>query len=130
MGPDRLIRRLSQQITVEEAKAEWKTENATDLTDTADAKTNDPMTSKHLCTSCYLQGINCYMLVASQFGMKEASDFYPMYVSQGRWSRCLQYQQNSGVHILHTTQSDISSNTKEAPEHNQLICAECNEKAH
>ena len=56
MGPDRLIRRLSQQITVEEAKTEWEAENATDLTDTDEAKTNGWMTTKHLCVSCYLQG--------------------------------------------------------------------------
>ena len=70
------------------------------------------------------------MLVASHFGVKKASDFYAMYVSQGRWSRCLQCQQNSGVQISHTVQFDMSSNTKEAPEHKQLICARCNEKTH
>ena len=74
-GPDRLVRRLSQQITVEEAQTEWEAEYDTDLADTADTQTNDPTTSKHLCASCYLQGKNCYMLAAYHFGIKKPSDF-------------------------------------------------------
>ena len=44
---------------------------------------------KHLCTSCYLKGKKDYMLEACQFAVTKATDFYEMYASQGRWTRCV-----------------------------------------
>ena len=70
------------------------------------------------------------MLAARKFGIQKSSDFYPLYISQGRRSRCLQCQTDAGVNISHTTQFDISLNTKEAPEQKQLICTRCNEQTH
>ena len=125
VGPERLIRKLPQQTSREDAFSEWQSEW---VENEVEEETNNPMTSKHLFTSCYLQGKQNYMLAASQFGVKKASDFHRMYVAQGRWTRCLQCQQNSGVHLPHAPQPQMSSNTRENPAHNQLICGVCNEK--
>ena len=51
-GPKRLLRKLSGQITAEQAIMEWG------AAEDAEAESNkfDPMEQKHMCVSCYLIG--------------------------------------------------------------------------
>ena len=83
-GPSkRLLRKLSDEVTVDEAIKEWKTRkkegSAVSLT--------DPTSMKHPCTGCYLNGNKDNLLDAYHFAVCKATDFYDMYVSQGRWTR-------------------------------------------
>ena len=48
-----------------------------------------PTSMKHLCTCCYLKGNKDYMLDAYHFAISKATDFYEMYASPGRWTRCM-----------------------------------------
>ena len=41
------------------------------------------------------------MLDARDFGVKSARDFYSKYVSQGRWTRCLDCMREAGIDPLH-----------------------------
>ena len=93
VGPERLVRKLSGQITADEAIYEW---SALD-DEAAEAEKMDPMARKHLCACCYLKGKKDYMLDARDFGVKAAADFYEKYVSQGRWTRCLDCAREVGA---------------------------------
>ena len=77
-------------MTVEECFEEWANDTTENAAEKEAAGEKSPMASKHLCTSCYLKGKEDYMLPAKAFGMKQRQDYYPMYVSQGAWTRCLQ----------------------------------------
>ena len=57
-GPERLIRKLSGQITSDEALIEWINED-TPVSDSVDKASGDPMTQKYRCTSCYLKRLRC-----------------------------------------------------------------------
>ena len=93
VGPERLVRKLSGQITGDEAIYEWSTLD----NEAAEAEKMDPMARKHLCACCYLKGKQDYMLDARAFGVKAAADFYEKYVSQGRWTRCLDCAREVGA---------------------------------
>ena len=73
LGPDRLIRKLSGDITFDAARREWQ---ADQVQEAVEEDENNPMTGTHLCTSCYLLGEENYMLPPNQFGVKKASDFF------------------------------------------------------
>eukprot|EP00959_Pyramimonas_sp_CCMP1952_P455320 9471379-Pyramimonas_sp.AAC.1 len=77
--PERLMRKLSGQITADEAIHELSTLDD----EAAECEKMDPMARKHLCVCCYLKGKQEYMLDARDLGMKAAADFYEKYVSQG-----------------------------------------------
>ena len=96
VGPGRLVRKLRGEITAEQACDEWLQDS---LEDAVEEDKKDPMSTRRLCTSCYLQGKGEYMLSARDFGVANADDFYPKYVSQGMWARCLQCQEQSGVKV-------------------------------
>ena len=84
-GPERLVRMLAGEITDVQAIREWSKMEDAD----AEMEKTDPMARKHICACCYLKGNEEYMLDARDFGVKVAGDFYEKYVSQGRWTRCL-----------------------------------------
>ena len=96
VGPRRLVRKLRGEITAEEAADEWFQDSREDA---FQEEKKDPMSMKHLCASCYLQGKGEYMLNAKNFGVTSADDYYSKYVSQGAWTRCLQCQKQSGVKV-------------------------------
>ena len=100
VGPVRLVRKLRGEITAEQACDEWVQDS---LEDAVEEDKKDPMSTRHLCTRCYLQGKGEYMLSARDFGVANADDFYPKYVSQGMWTRCLQCQEQSGVKVPSST---------------------------
>ena len=79
IGPERLIRKLSKQITADQAVHEWNVDD--DKGD--EAAKLDPMEKKHMCVCCYLTGKHEWMHNAHDFGMRTGNDFYKMYVSQG-----------------------------------------------
>ena len=81
-GPHRLIRKLSQEITTNEAIDEWLA--PTDAFPEGDKE--DPMTTKHLCASCYSKGKEEWMLCAIDFGVQSGCDFYEKVRSQGQWT--------------------------------------------
>ena len=70
-GPERLIRKLSGQITEDEAIHEWSTFDD----EAAEAEKIDPMARQHMCACCYLKGEQEYMLDARDFGVTTADDF-------------------------------------------------------
>ena len=49
-GPERLIRRLSKEITFDDAKHEWTADHCREE---YEEEATNPMTATHLCTSCY-----------------------------------------------------------------------------
>ena len=126
-GPHRLMRKLGKKITTEEAAEEWWEEsNKEPSEDTKNA--GSPLGIKHLCTSCYLQGKNSYMLGAKEFGVTRPEDFYNKYISQGCWTRCLQCQKDHGVKI---TCSDLMATlpTEQPKEHQKHgMCKICKKK--
>ena len=84
-GPNRLIRKLSNEITAETAIDEWlKPADAWP----EEAK-EDSTTKKHLCASCYLKGKTDWMHSAIDFGVQDGCDLYEKVGSQGQWTRCL-----------------------------------------
>ena len=90
---ERLVRMLAGQITAEQAIHEWSAlEDAA-----AEVEKMDPMARKHICACCYFKGEPEYMLDARDFGVKAAGDFYEKYVSQGRWTRCLECMREAGI---------------------------------
>ena len=113
IGPDRLIRRLSKQITLVETCEEWQADHCREE---YEEEATNPMTGTHLCTSCYLLGKENYMLPLKQFGVKKQAIFR-LYVSQGQWTMCMQCQQRSGVHPQHTSRDTTYSNTDESKVH-------------
>ena len=92
-----------------------------------DLETNeaDPMKCKHRCTSCYFHGYEEYMHPAKNFGIKQPSQFFSKYISQGCWTRCLHCQKAAGVTVKmlpeesHSVQSPRTCNTDRCK-----ICAE------
>lgn len=98
-GPERLIRKLAERITSLEALEQWNAELFAEPAGGATDQDKYPLSSKHVCTSCYLKGKAEYMLNASQFGVTKPCAFYDLYVAQGKWVRCLQCQKQSGVEV-------------------------------
>ena len=84
-GPERLIGMLKGEITDKQAIGEWAKEEDID----AEKESAYLMQRKHICVCCYLTGNEEYMLDARDSGVKVAGDFYEKYMSQGRWTRCL-----------------------------------------
>ena len=70
------------------------------------------MASKHLCTSCYLKGKEDYMLPVQAFGIKQRQDYYPIYVNQGAWTRCLQCQQEAGLNCSRPAQKTTAASNE------------------
>ena len=99
--------------------------------------------SKHLCTCCYLQGKKEYMLDAKAFGIKSRQDYFPMYLNQGAWTRCLECREVAGVSFSETqtvgnkdqhygTSSNALNMTMQAStttHENFLLCPTCFGKA-
>ena len=85
-GPDRLIRKLSGEITTEQAMEEWLQEEESDE---GGAKNNnkDPMKMHYRCTSCYLQGKDS-MHPLAKFGVSNQRQFNHRFLRQGCWTRC------------------------------------------
>ena len=54
-GPERLIRKLSKQISRDEALMEWEAEGSEEHAEPSNEGRKDPMVAKHMCTSCYLK---------------------------------------------------------------------------
>ena len=98
-GPERLIRKLAEGIESDQALAEWNDERWAEPAESSTDQAKDPLQMNHLCTSCYLKGKPDFILSADKFGMKKPSDFFRLYISQGRWVRCLQCQKDSGVDV-------------------------------
>ena len=92
-GPERLVRMLSGEITELQAIHEWTRLEDAD----AEMETTDVMARKHICACCYLKGNEEYMLDARDFGVRFAGDFYEKYVSQGRWTRCLECMREASI---------------------------------
>ena len=115
-GPERLVRKLSKQITADQAIHEW---SALD-DEAAEAEKTDPMAKKHLCACCYLKGKAEYMLDARDFGVKVAGDFYDKYISQGSWTKCLD--------CLRETGTDTTSKTTQTNQPEVFACKRCVER--
>ncbi len=126
-GPDRLIRKLRGDITVEEALDEWRQGED----ETGDAALKDgcnPMRAKHLCASCYLRGKEEYMFPAKNFGVDKADEFYAKYVAQGCWTRCLQCQKKAGVEFKCTSKTDSLTEKLRSAQSDGLACRVCSAK--
>ena len=84
-GPAILLRKLSKELTADEAAEAWKEEGETE-----NAKTDglDPMKQKYRCMSCHLQKRES-MLPLENFGVTDRQRFYADFVTQGCWTRCL-----------------------------------------
>ena len=80
-GPDRLIRKLSGEITTDQAMEEWMQEEESDEGG-ANKKSKDPMDQHYRCTSCYLQGKDSMHPLAS-FGVKDHKQFNHSFLRQG-----------------------------------------------
>ena len=91
-GPERLIRKLSGRITASEALEEWEHDDEGPPAESAE-KANDVMKTKHRCTSCYLRGETVYMHSVQDFGIHHSSQFYPYYMAEGCWTRCMKCAQ-------------------------------------
>ena len=96
-GPERLVRKLSKQISRDEALMEWEAEGSEEHAEPSNEGRKDPMVAKHMCTSCYLKKKSEYMFEAKRFGVTKPSEFYAVYLAQGRWTRCLSCKEESGV---------------------------------
>ena len=74
------------------------------------------------------------MLDARDFGVKAASDFYEKYVSQGRWTRCLDCMREAGMDPSHRAQAQQASNAmpggrpREAAPQEASGCKRCVER--
>ena len=108
VGPERLIRRWSKQITEEEAYSEWVDDNATDLQNTDAPKSHDVTSNQLLCTSCYLQGKQNYKLAASHFWHKKGRRFLPHVSLAGKMDEmpavpesfgCVRFAHNAAHHL-------------------------------
>ena len=143
-GPERLIRKLEKKITVEQCFEEWANDTTEDAEEKGAAGEKSPMASKHLCTSCYLKGKEDYMLPAKAFGIKQRQDYYPMYVTQGAWTRCLQCDPQSlraqrmetepsrtaqETEPSRTAQETEPTRTAHAEKTANMVCAACYNKA-
>eukprot|EP00959_Pyramimonas_sp_CCMP1952_P081310 1698815-Pyramimonas_sp.AAC.1 len=62
-----------------------------------------PMSKKHLCASCYLQGKGEHTLNPKDFGVVNAEDYYDKYVSQGTSTRRLKCHEQSGAKVPSST---------------------------
>ena len=107
-GPERLLRKLQRKITIYECFHEWSedTNLATDRHTNATAQ--NPITAKLFCTNCYLNGESEYMLPSKAFGISIRKDFFPLYVSQGAWTRCLSCQGKTKISNMEPETSKIS----------------------
>ena len=94
VGPGRLVRKLRGEMTAEEACDEWFRDS---FEDAFEEEKKDPMSTKHLCASCYPQGKGEYMLNARDTGVANADAYCDEYVSQGMWVRCFECQEQSGA---------------------------------
>ena len=104
---------------------------------------SDPVALKHICASCYLQGKKKYMLDAASFGVQKVDDFYPKYVSQGMWTRCLDCQKAVGADVSRSAQAemtpdrasrkrdsrDLEEATEETTPGGSDKCTRCNERS-
>ena len=116
-GPDRLIRKLAGAITAWDAMREWQ-EAADSSDDDGDANTaRDPLKAHHLCVSCALQGKPQTRLPAKAFGVVRSQDFFPKYLEQGSWTRCLQCQAEANA---------LWQSKEAAPVHiHEAVCETC-----
>ena len=105
-GPERLVRMLAGEITEKQAIHEWSRLEDAD----AEMETTDLMARKHICACCYLKGNEEYMLDARDFGVRFAGDFYEKYVSQGRWTRCLDCAREVGAVPSRSARAGEASN--------------------
>ena len=126
-GPHRLMRKLSQQITTQQASDEWWEEASNEHGAPADRNGN-PMSVNHMCTSCYLQGRSTYMLPIKEFGVTTPQQFFSKYVSQGCWTRCLQCQKAQGVQVICTDLLDTLPRERHKTQQKREMCTICNEK--
>ena len=90
-GPDRLMRKLTGQISSHDAMDEWRQHGNDTNDDEGEASTN-PLLIKHFCASCAIQGKSVSWLPVQAFGVANSKEYYPKYVSQGCWTRCLECQ--------------------------------------
>ena len=95
-GPERLIRKLSGQITSHEALIEWINEDTT-VSDSVEKASGDPMTQQYRCMSCYLKKASVYMHPIQKFGVRCKTELFPKYIAQGSWTRCLECQAQVGL---------------------------------
>ena len=111
-GPERLVRKLSGQISAEDASTEWRA-----VSEGVDADVEATTTTeKLLCTSCYLGGKEIYMLHARDFGIGLITNHYGEYLAQGRWTRCLQCMRSADLDI--SSQVRREDGAKEIPRAN------------
>ena len=123
-GPDRLLRKLSGQVTSDAALEEWISEDSVKV-DEKKSEATDPMKQRYLCTSCYLAGEEDYSHPVQKFGVVTSSEFYSKYVAQGCWSRCLQCQRVYGETV--STRSAVVKTTLRDEKINMEVCKTCGE---
>ena len=119
-GPDRLIRKLSGEITTEQAMDEWLQEEGSDEGGTNETST-DPMKKHYRCTSCCLQGKDSIHPLAS-FGVHDHRQFNHRFLRQCCWTRCTSCSQTQGV--VDRTQSAARSKPSPAGK----VCTICAER--
>ena len=94
-GPETMIWKLEKAITAEETLEERALTGDEEALEAEKEKKN-PMSAEHLCASCYLRGHSDYRKPAKAFGIEKPSDFFPKYLAQVCWTRCLQCQKDVG----------------------------------
>ena len=124
-GPERLVKKLSGQLSADQAISEWSALAAGDV----EAETTDPMAKKHMCTCCYLKGKKTWMHDARDFGVKAATEFYEKYVSQGQWTICLNcIRELPKDGRQETAPQQASQRPEETTLHNASLCKRCVER--
>ena len=96
---------------------------------TGEGAPSDPLKREHRCTSCYLRGEPVYMLPVRCFGVSTPAEFYPKYVAQGCWTRCLRCQREVGAEVPapSQTQAGTSRSAQQDPSRSSEVCRICSE---
>ena len=88
------------------------------------------MKQKYVCTSCYLQNEKTFTHPVQNFGVNTPNDFFPKYMAQGAWTRCLKCQARFGKPKPHGAVS-CGTQSRQDQDHNITsgdICKTCAEK--
>ena len=115
-GPAKLLEKLENPEKACDILQNWINEDAV-----KDKDTGKPLSTKHLCTCCYLRGKADYMKHAEAFGVKSNTSFHSLIVRHGCWTRCLECQKG-----IKKKDTPVNSLLLEIPEPTGF-CQICNE---
>jgi hypothetical protein len=127
-GPERLLRKLSGEISAEQA---WQ-ENEEEYLNADDERkgTIDPMKEKYICVSCYLHGKETYTHRVAEFAVSSREMFYEKLVSQGSWTKCIRCQDMHPKPTRAAQKLNSESSThpvQKTPESESNVCGLCRE---